>query len=103
MKLTFSSGKFIFKEDDDISMDMTVMFVFIPSSFYPFFSPSSLLKTNKQHRDLLRLANKVWEKAGCEARILTYTVVATANLSGFCEVIILIILSVAIEDRESFY
>ena len=53
--------KFIFKEDDDISMDMTVM-------------------------DLLRMANQVWKKCHCQARIKTYTVVATVDSSGFCEV-----------------
>jgi adenosyl cobinamide kinase/adenosyl cobinamide phosphate guanylyltransferase len=53
---------YIFKEDDDISMDVAVM-------------------------ELLTLANEVWESRKCPAHLQTYNVVSTPNNTGFCECI----------------
>jgi len=52
--------KFIFKEDDDISMDVAVM-------------------------RLLAMANRAFESKHCFANIRTYSVVACEKLTGFCE------------------
>eukprot|EP00211_Chloroparvula_japonica_P005272 CAMPEP_0119118490 /NCGR_PEP_ID=MMETSP1310-20130426/349_1 /TAXON_ID=464262 /ORGANISM="Genus nov. species nov., Strain RCC2339" /LENGTH=882 /DNA_ID=CAMNT_0007107857 /DNA_START=66 /DNA_END=2714 /DNA_ORIENTATION=- len=54
--------KYIFKQDDDLSMDVAVM-------------------------TLLNLANLAWEKNESPARLNTYTVMATTQCSGFCECI----------------
>jgi len=51
---------YIFKEEDDISMDVAVL-------------------------ELLKLANDIWKARKCPARLRTYTVVATPNNTGFCE------------------
>lgn len=54
--------QYIFKEDDDISMDVAVM-------------------------ELLSLTNQIWESRKCPAKLQTYNVVSTINNTGFCECI----------------
>eukprot|EP00123_Amoebidium_parasiticum_P017554 comp23898_c0_seq1/m.42021 comp23898_c0_seq1/g.42021 ORF comp23898_c0_seq1/g.42021 comp23898_c0_seq1/m.42021 type:complete len:491 (-) comp23898_c0_seq1:926-2398(-) len=54
--------KYIYKQEDDISMDACVL-------------------------KLLVLANKIWEKRGYRTHIRTYNVVACSDLTGFCEVV----------------
>ena len=54
--------KYIFKQDDDLSMDVAVM-------------------------KLLNLSNEAWEMNDCPAKLNTYTVMATVQASGFCECI----------------
>jgi len=54
--------KFIFKENDDVGMDVVIMV-------------------------LLRLANRLWTEAGANAEVQTYSVIAASHRTGFIEVI----------------
>eukprot|EP00123_Amoebidium_parasiticum_P017556 comp23898_c0_seq3/m.42027 comp23898_c0_seq3/g.42027 ORF comp23898_c0_seq3/g.42027 comp23898_c0_seq3/m.42027 type:complete len:469 (-) comp23898_c0_seq3:545-1951(-) len=54
--------KYIYKQDDDISMDACVL-------------------------KMMGFANKIWEEKGLRPRIHTYKVIACSDMTGFCEVV----------------